>query len=85
MVDNKILASGAKMVGLRISLYMHQGQQWAFPSYEALANDTGLGIRIVQKHSFSLVEQKFLYIDRRRNVGNHYFLDAFWEKDIPDK
>jgi len=85
LVDNKTLPSGAKIVGVRIALYMHQNQQWAFPSYAKLADATGFGVRIVQKYSFALVDQKFLFINRRRNVGNQYFLDSFWEKDIVDK
>lgn len=85
MLDVKSLSSGAKIVGFRLALYMHQGKQYAHPSYDDLATQTGMGVRIVQKHTFALEKVGFIFIDRRRNAGNFYFLDAFWEKDAKRK
>ena len=82
-VDN--VSSGAKIVGVRLAMYMHQDQQYAFPSYAALSEAVGMGERIVQKHTVALETVGFIHVDRRRNAGNYYFLDAFWDKSAKRK
>ena len=79
-MDADSLPSGAKVVGIRLAMYMHQAKQFAHPSYLALSEEVGMGERIVQKHTKALEDAGFLFVDRRRNSGNFYFLDAFWGK-----
>lgn len=74
------ISSGAKVVGIRLAMYMHKDQQYAYPSYLALSEACGMGERIVQKHTLALEEAGFIHVDRKRNTGNFYFLDAFWDK-----
>lgn len=80
-MDAATVPSGAKIVGVRISMYMHQDKQYAHPAYMTLAQDVGMGERIVQKHTKALEDAGFLFVDRNRNIVNFYFLDAFWVKD----
>lgn len=79
--DASSIPSGAKIVGIRIAMYMHQDKQYAHPAYMTLAQDVGMGERIVQKHTKALEDAGFLFVDRNRNIVNFYFLDAFWGKD----
>lgn len=84
-MDASLLPSGAKIVGIRLAMYMHQDKQYAHPSYLTLAEEVGMGERVVQKHTKAIEQAGFLFVDRRRNAGNFYFLDAFWSKDAKRK
>lgn len=84
-VNVDVISSGAKVVGIRLAMYMRQDQQHAFPSYLALSEASGMGERIVQKHTLALESAGFIHVDRRRNAGNFYFLDAFWGKEAKRK
>lgn len=72
------LPAGAKIVGMRLALYMHEGKQWAHPSYDELGSECDLGVRIVQAHTLALEKHGWIVAKRKRNVGNIYELRYWW-------
>lgn len=76
--DKEDVSAGAKNVGIRLALYMHEGKQYAFPSYDELGQETGLSARMVQVHTQTLEAQKWIRAKRKRNAGNTYELRYWW-------
>jgi hypothetical protein len=80
------MPSGAKMVGVRLALYMHEDQQFAFPSYDRLGKDCGLSARQVQTHVRRLElgtsndHAHWITVKHVRNTGNAYWLRYWWEE-----
>lgn len=70
--------AGAKIVGIRLALYMHEGRQRAFPSYDELGIETDLSPRMVQVHTQTLEAKKWITAKRKRNSGNTYQLRYWW-------
>lgn len=80
------LPSGAKVVGVRLALYMHEDQQHAFPSYDVLGKDCNLSARQVQTHVMRLERgnendlTRWITVKHIRNTGNTYWLRYWWEE-----
>ena len=70
--------AGAKLVGLRLALYMNESKQWAHPSFDELGGECDLGARIVQTHTFTLQNTRWITVKRKRNAGNIYRLRYWW-------
>lgn len=77
-VPNERLSSGAKIVAVRLSLYMNEGKQRAFPSYQDLAEECGMSAAMVQRHTKVLEEAGWIEVIRKRNAGNTYWLHFPW-------
>lgn len=89
------LPAGAKMVGLRLALYMNERKQWAHPSYDKLGLDCGgMTARQAQTNCMILegrTETKsgkplnsdglgWLKVEHKRNAGNTYWLRYWWDE-----
>jgi|UniRef100_A0A6H1ZC35 DNA-binding transcriptional ArsR family regulator len=80
-VPERDIASGAKLVGFRLTLYMHEWKRRAHPGYDQLGSDCGMGARVVQTHTKALEKAGWIEVRRRRNIGNTYWLRYPWERD----
>lgn len=80
------LPSGAKVVGLRLALYMNEKKPYAFPSYDVLGRDCGLSARQVQSHVLRLEHgtkddfTHWITVKHVRNAGNTYWLRYWWDE-----
>lgn len=77
-VPNEELSSGAKIVAIRLALYMNEEKQRAFPSYAELAQKCGMSPAMVQRHTKILEEKNWIEVIRKRNFGNTYWLRFAW-------
>lgn len=74
------MASGAKVVGVRLSLYMNEKSQMAYPSHARLGDECGLSERQTRQHLATLEDEKWLLIKHVRNAGNQYWLRYWWDE-----
>lgn len=78
------LPSGAKVVGIRLALYMNEHKQYAYPSHGELGQACGFSDRNVRAHIEKLEgddeNPKWLTIKHVRNTGNTYWLRYWWDE-----
>jgi len=74
------LPSGAKVVGLRLALYMNGAKEFAHPPYDKLGSACNLSARQAQTHVFKLEEARWLFVEHVRNRGNRYRLRYWWDE-----
>lgn len=74
------LPSGAKVVAVRLALYMNEKQQTANPGHEHLGDECALSARQVQDHLRKLEDARWLLIKHVRNAGNQYWLRYWWSE-----
>lgn len=81
-VPERDLASGAKLVGFRLTLYMNEWKRRAHPGYGELGSKCGMCARSVQTHTKALEKAGWIEVSRKRNVGNTYWLRYPWDRDV---
>lgn len=74
------LPSGAKVVALRLAMYMNGKKENAYPSYQEIGRECNLSARQAQTHVLNLEEQRWLSVEHVRNRGNRYFLRYWWDE-----
>lgn len=74
------LPAGAKLVGIRLALYMNEGKQTAHPSHGALGDDCGLSDRQIRTHLAKLEDDGWITVKHVRNAGNRYWLRYWWSE-----
>ena len=88
------LPAGAKVVGVRLAMYMNQKKQHAYPSYDKLGLACGMSARQAQTNCMILEGREqtpagkklntdgrgWLLVQHKRNVGNGYWLRYWWDE-----
>ena len=90
VVEDKTLSHSTVRVAVHIAMRMNGAKQsGAWPSTATIARSAAVSVRAVlygldelcglDRKTGHWAGRRYLTIERKRNVGNRYFLNFFWE------
>lgn len=78
LVDDLDMSHTAVRVGLHIAMRINAEDREAWPSTKTIAKMTGVSVRSVITALEALQADGYLFVERKRNVGNRYWLRFKW-------
>ena len=79
------LPPGEKLTLLCIAEHESAVEGCAYPSYQRIAEQTGLNVRTVQRHVKVLAAVHAFRIEKQRRQGGQWFSHMYFFENIPDE